>query len=175
MCAQQRWGCMTGHDTQYPLEQLLRLSEASTWISLQWKKSVLPVSDLWECLHQGEMVAFPAEVCVPRGAVLPSQAAAEWGQYTGSSLWHCRCRNLDLQLCWGRGRQNCCVRKRRWLVAGDFCEEKEDVCFSCWTMAAEKVHCSCSDEGWWHCVTKKPQTSELMCKQPWSTRRSRWG
>lgn len=87
-------------------------------------------------------------------AVLSSQAAAEWGWYAGSSLRHCRYRNLDPQLCWGRGRQNC-VRKRRWQAAGDFCEEKEGVCSSCWTTAAEKVHYMVADECWWHCVTKR--------------------
>lgn len=40
---------MTGHDPQYSLEQLLRMSEATTQIALQRKEAILHVSGCREC------------------------------------------------------------------------------------------------------------------------------
>lgn len=91
---------MTGHDIQHPLEQLVRVSEVSTQISVQRKKRIHFVSDWWECLQQREVVALPAEACVCGGAVLSHKLLQnEVRGYIGSSLRHCRHRNLDPQLC----------------------------------------------------------------------------
>lgn len=71
---------MTGHNSQYPLGQLLRMTETSTQAALQRKKTILYVSGCSESpeeflsLWKGLMMNLTAEVCVHEGSVSTSQA-----------------------------------------------------------------------------------------------------
>lgn len=111
-------------------------------------------------------------VCLWRSCVI-TQAAAEWGEglhWIFSETPQIQEPGPTTVL---RGRQNCCVRKRRWLAAGDSSEEKEGVCSSCWTTAAEQVHCSGSRSVLVALCNK--MSEQVKCKPLRSTSRNRWG